>query len=242
MVLATEISVQTCPFPHWCKILGKSSVYKTTTTCFAKVLSTFICLFLTSSPEKKLKKKIKSSRAKWSKASGLVPTEWGGGGCSKTGVQFKKKKKKNPIIVPVSIDWHLLDVWVCSSVYEGFSEGAQDVSRDPALRSWWLAVRGSKHQVHVLLVRGQYLHCLTLRDTDLVLFQCVIVLSHHQGGRRSVTSHTVKLLWERQHTHTHTHTKNTYMVKTLNMSTKPESSVVKNTNASFKGCLGYGVV
>jgi len=64
-------------------------------------------LFLTSSPEKKekLKKKIKSSRAKWSKASGLVPTERGGGGCSKTGVQFKKKKKRNnPIIAPVSID------------------------------------------------------------------------------------------------------------------------------------------
>lgn len=176
-MLGNEISVQTCQFPHWCKIHRKSSV-KT---------STFFELFKLSLAKKSSKrnqtvpcKRLRNTRVSSNKM---------GWGVEKMGV----RSLNNPIRAPVSVDWHLLDVWVCSSVYEGFSKRAQDVSRHPTLRRRRLAVGGSVHQVHVLLICGQYLHRLTLRDTDLVLFQCIIVLSHQQWGRRTVTADAIKL-------------------------------------------------
>lgn len=73
-------------------------------------------------------------------------------------------------------------------VSEGFCDGAQDVSRDPALRGGGLAVGGTVNQVHVLLVRGENLDHLALRHVDLVLLERGVVLSDQHGGRDAVAA------------------------------------------------------
>lgn len=106
---------------------------------------------------------------------------------------------------------HLLDIPI-STVYECFTEGAQDVAGQPALSGGGLAVGRPVHQVHVLLVCGQHLHRLPLVDADLVLFQCIVILCHHHCGGDPVTSDSVMLLNQRG-THRHKHTQGTYAPK-----------------------------
>lgn len=124
-----------------------------------------------------------------SNTSRLVPTK--GRGFETQGVE---SWFNHPIRVPVSVDCHLLDAGMSSSVYDGFRGRAEDIARYPALSSRGLAVGRPEHQEHVLLIVGQHLYHLTVCDADLILLQCAVVLSHHHGGGHAITAKTIMLV------------------------------------------------
>lgn len=88
--------------------------------------------------------------------------------------------QKIHIVLPAKPTWHLLDasvVIICC----GFSEGSQDIARDPSFSGRGVVVRRLVHQEHVLLVDSKDLNHLSLIHTDLILLQCIVIFNHHHG-------------------------------------------------------------
>lgn len=88
--------------------------------------------------------------------------------------------QKIHIALPAKSTWHLLDASV-AIICSGFSEGSQDIARDPSFSGWRVVVCRLVHQEHVLLVDSKDLNYLSLIHTDLILLQCTVIFNHHHG-------------------------------------------------------------
>lgn len=88
--------------------------------------------------------------------------------------------QKIHIVLPAKPTWHLLDASV-ATICGGFSEGSQDIARDPSFSSRRVVVCRLVHQEHILLVDSEDLNHLSLIHTDLILLQCIVIFNHNHG-------------------------------------------------------------
>lgn len=105
--------------------------------------------------------------------------------------------QKIHIVLPAKPTRHLLDASV-AIVCSGFSEGSQDIARDPSFSGRRVVVCRLVHQEHVLLVDGKDLNHLSLIHTDLILLQRIIIFNHHHGRGPIAPSQISLWKWTQQ--------------------------------------------